>query len=182
MHAPLISDGTGGGGTECGMINRGPADTELHSGSLATVWAPLSLSCDPELSSLQCKMRPSDVNNLYDPHVTHSQHDQTLTSRLLMSRKSLPLVSWSILSAVQSIDIKNVFFTFFILVTFLRFLTFSYFLYVFKIKNVENLLSLQAYSEISVLHLTNDRFNCSGLLLLSTFFVSCWAYYMRVGI
>ena len=30
--------------------------------------------------------------------------------------------------------------------------------------------------------LNNDRPNCSGLLLLSTFFVSCWAYYMRVGI
>jgi len=40
-----------------------------------------------------------------------------------------------------------------------------------KIKNVENLLSMQAPSEISVLHLTNDRLNCSGLLLLSTFFV-----------
>ena len=33
-----------------------------------------------------------------------------------------------------------------------------------------------------MLHLTNDRPNCSALLLLSTFFVSCWAYYMRVGI
>jgi len=28
-----------------------------------------------------------------------------------------------------------------------------------------------------VLHLTNDRLNCSGLQLLSTFFVYCWAYY-----
>jgi len=36
---------------------------------------------------------------------------------------------------------------------------------------------MQANSEISVLQLTNDRFNRSGLLLLSTFFVSCWAYY-----
>jgi len=41
---------------------------------------------------------------------------------------------------------------------------------------------MQANSENSVLHLTNDRPNYSGLLLLSTFFVSCWAYYMRVGI
>jgi len=41
---------------------------------------------------------------------------------------------------------------------------------------------MQASSEISVLRLTNSRFNCSGLLLLSTSFVSCWAYYMRVGI
>ena len=39
---------------------------------------------------------------------------------------------------------------------------------------------MQANSEISVLHLTNDRPNCSGLLLLSTVFVFCWAYYMRV--
>ena len=36
---------------------------------------------------------------------------------------------------------------------------------------------MQANSEISVLYLTNERPNCSGLLLLSTFFVSCWAYY-----
>jgi len=36
---------------------------------------------------------------------------------------------------------------------------------------------MQANSEISVLHLINDRPNCSGLLLLSTIFVSCWAYY-----
>jgi len=28
--------------------------------------------------------------------------------------------------------------------------------------------------------LTNDRPKCGGLL--STFFVSCWAYYIRVGI
>jgi len=41
---------------------------------------------------------------------------------------------------------------------------------------------MQASSEPSVLHLTNDRFNCSGFLLLSTIFVACWAYYMRVGI
>ena len=41
---------------------------------------------------------------------------------------------------------------------------------------------MQAHSEISVLHLTSDRLNCRGLLLLSTFCVSCWAYYMRVGI
>ena len=61
-------------------------------------------------------------------------------------------------------------FTFFIFHTFL------------KIINVENLLSLQANSEISVLHLTNDRLDCSSLPLLSTFFVSCWAYYMTVGI
>jgi len=33
------------------------------------------------------------------------------------------------------------------------------------------MLSMQAPSEISVLHLTDDRLNCSGLLLLSTFFV-----------
>ena len=52
---------------------------------------------------------------------------------------------------------------------------------VLKLKNVENLLSIQANSEISVLHLTNDRPNCSGGLL-STFFVSSWTYYMRVGI
>ena len=61
------------------------------------------------------------------------------------------------------------------------FLTF-FFRTFFKIKNVENLLSVQANGEISVLHLTNDRLNCSGLLLLSTIFVACWAYYMRVGI
>ena len=41
---------------------------------------------------------------------------------------------------------------------------------------------MQANSEISVLHLTNDSLNCSGLLLLSTIFVACWAYYTRVGI
>ena len=51
-----------------------------------------------------------------------------------------------------------------------------------KIKNVENLLSVQANSEIPVLHLSNDRLNCSGLLLLSTIFVACLAYYIRVGI
>jgi len=39
---------------------------------------------------------------------------------------------------------------------------------------------MQANCETSVLHLTNDRPNCSGLLLLSTIFVTCWAYYMRV--
>jgi len=39
---------------------------------------------------------------------------------------------------------------------------------------------MQANSEISVLHLTNDRLNC--ILLLSTIFVACWAYYMTVGI
>ena len=39
---------------------------------------------------------------------------------------------------------------------------------------------MQANSEISVLHLTNDRLKCSSLLLLSTIFVACWAYYMRV--
>jgi len=43
-------------------------------------------------------------------------------------------------------------------------------------------MQLQANNEISVLHLINDRLNCSGLLLLSTIFVACWAYYMRVGI
>jgi len=32
---------------------------------------------------------------------------------------------------------------------------------------VENLLSMQASSEISVLHLISDRLNCSGLLLLA---------------
>jgi len=41
---------------------------------------------------------------------------------------------------------------------------------------------MQANSEISVLHLTNDRLNCSGLLLLLTIFVAYWAYYVRVGI
>jgi len=44
------------------------------------------------------------------------------------------------------------------------------------------MLSMQANSDISVLHLTNDRLNCSGLVLLSTIFVACWAYYIRVGI
>jgi len=34
-------------------------------------------------------------------------------------------------------------------------------------KNVENLLSVQANTEISVLHLTNDRLNCSGCFQLS---------------
>jgi len=42
--------------------------------------------------------------------------------------------------------------------------------------------SMQATGEISVLHLTNDRLNFGGLLLLSTIFVACSAYYMRVGI
>ena len=32
---------------------------------------------------------------------------------------------------------------------------------------------MQASSEISVLHLTNDRLNCSGLLLLSSFNYLC---------
>jgi len=41
---------------------------------------------------------------------------------------------------------------------------------------------MQANSEISVLHLTNDRLNCSVLLLRSTNVVACWAYYTRVGI
>jgi len=41
---------------------------------------------------------------------------------------------------------------------------------------------MQANSAIYVLHLTNDRLNCSGLLLLSTILVACWAYYKRVGI
>ena len=41
---------------------------------------------------------------------------------------------------------------------------------------------MQANSEIFVLHLTIDRLNCSGLLLLSTSFVACLAYYIRVGI
>jgi len=72
---------------------------------------------------------------------------------------------------------------FFILVTFFTFLNVFFILRTFfKIKNVENLLSMQANSEISVLHLTNGRLNCSGLLLLSTIFVACWAYYLRVGI
>jgi len=39
----------------------------------------------------------------------------------------------------------------------------------FKIKNVESLLSMQANSDISVLHLTNDRLNCSGLLAFMNF-------------
>ena len=76
---------------------------------------------------------------------------------------------------------KNVF-TFFILVTLFTFFNVLYFPYVFKIKNVENLLSMQVNSEISMLHLTNDRPNCIDLLLLSTFFVSWWGYYMKVGI
>jgi len=41
---------------------------------------------------------------------------------------------------------------------------------------------MQTNSEISVLHLINDRLNCIGLLLLSTIFVACWAYYMKAGI
>jgi len=44
---------------------------------------------------------------------------------------------------------------------------------------------MQANSEISVLHFTNDRLNCSGLLFLSTMFVAWLAgpiIYMRVGI
>jgi len=40
---------------------------------------------------------------------------------------------------------------------------------------------MQANCEISVLHLTNDRLNSSGLLLLSTIFVASWAY-VTVGI
>ena len=36
---------------------------------------------------------------------------------------------------------------------------------------------MQANSEISGLHLINDRLNCRGLLLLSTIFVACRAYY-----
>ena len=35
------------------------------------------------------------------------------------------------------------------------------------------------YLNSNCVSLTNDRPKCSGLLLLSTFFVSCWAYYMR---
>jgi len=57
-----------------------------------------------------------------------------------------------------------------------------YFPSFFKNKNVDNLLSMQANTEISVLYLANDRLNCSGLLLLSTIFVACWAYYMTVDI
>jgi len=38
---------------------------------------------------------------------------------------------------------------------------------------------MQANSEISVLHLTNDRLNSSGLLLLST---NLWLAGPRVGI
>jgi len=41
---------------------------------------------------------------------------------------------------------------------------------------------MQANNEIYVLHLSSDRPNCSGLLLISTFFVSSSAYYMMVGI
>jgi len=92
------------------------------------------------------------------------------------------MTSFVDVAVLQSIYVKKRFFYVFILVTFFMFLTLFYFPYVFKIKNVQNLLSPQANSEISVLHLTNDRLNCSGLLLLSTFFVSCWAYYIRVGI
>ena len=66
---------------------------------------------------------------------------------------------------------KNVF-TCFILVTFLRFFNVFIFRTFFKIKIVENLLSMQADSEISVLHLTNDRLNCIGLLLLTCFQLS----------
>ena len=77
---------------------------------------------------------------------------------------------------------KKRFFTFLFLSRFLRSNVFFIFRTFFKIKNVENLLSMQANGEVSVLHLTNDRLNCSGLLLLSTIFVACWAYYMRVGI
>ena len=80
------------------------------------------------------------------------------------------------------IDVKKRFLRFLFLSRFYVFNVFFNFPYLFKIKNVENWLSVQANSEIFVLHLTNDRPNCSGLLLLSTFFVSCWAYYMRVGI
>jgi len=50
---------------------------------------------------------------------------------------------------------------------------------VVKIKNVENLLSKQQIKTVSVLYLTNDRSNFSGLLLLSTFFVSCWVCYIE---
>ena len=84
--------------------------------------------------------------------------------------------------SVCDIDVKKRFLTFLFLSRFLRFLTFFIFRTFFKIKNVESLFSMQANSEISVLHLTSDRLNCSGLLLLSTIFVACWAYYMRVGI
>jgi len=68
---------------------------------------------------------------------------------------------------------KNVFLRFSFLSRFLTF--FFIFRTFFKIKNVEKieyLLSMQVNSEISVLHLTNDRLNCSGLLLLSTIFVA----------
>jgi len=77
---------------------------------------------------------------------------------------------------VFSIDVKKVFNVFLFLS---RFYVFSVFL--FSVKNVENLLSVQANSEISVLHFTNDTLNCSGLLLLSTIFVACWAYYNYKG-
>jgi len=48
------------------------------------------------------------------------------------------------------------------------FLTFFYFPYVFKNKkNVENLLSMQAHSEISVLHLTNDLSRVDGVVIFT---------------
>jgi len=71
---------------------------------------------------------------------------------------------------------KNVFYFFYSCRVFNVFNVF-YFPYVFKNTNIENLFSVQANSEISVLHLINDRPNCSGLVLFSTFFGSCCAYY-----
>ena len=55
---------------------------------------------------------------------------------------------------------------------FYAFLTFLFSARFLKIKIVENVLSMQADSEISVLHLTNDRLNCIGLLLLTCFQLS----------
>jgi len=46
----------------------------------------------------------------------------------------------------------------------------------------DEITEIDATVDLMTDDLTNDRPNCSGLLLLSTFFVSCWAYYMRVGI
>jgi len=78
--------------------------------------------------------------------------------------------------------VKNLFYVFYYCHVFYVFNVFFIFRTFFTIKNVENLLSLQANSEVSVLHFTNDWLNCSGLLLLSTIFAACWAYYMRVCI
>jgi len=56
-----------------------------------------------------------------------------------------------------------------------------YFPYVFKIKPLKICFLCKLIVRFLCYISPNDRVNCSGLLLLSTIFVACWADYMRVG-